>query len=242
MRSRTHCAFVLCLGAAALGVACDSEPKLDVHVATTPTAAARPAGAAAEERAAPPITQGAQMPASHPPMSAAPGPPAAQGPMPVLLPGGQGASALAWTVPEGWTAEPPANQTRRAQYRVRGPGGDSECVVFYFGPGQGGDPASNAQRWASQFEPPGGKPPAAPRTRNLTIGGMRVLMIETAGTYLSGGMMGGPVERKPGWALLGAVVEGPDANWYFKLTGPQASVSAQRAGFESLLKSLKRGA
>jgi hypothetical protein len=181
------------------------------------------------------------MPAGHPAIGAPSGAAAGSAPIPNVAPGGEGGKAIVWTVPAGWKAEPPANPTRRAQYRVPGPGGDGECVVFYFGPGQGGDPASNAERWASQFEQPGGKPAAAAmRTRNLKVGEMKVLIVETTGTYLAGGMMGGPVERKPGWALLGAIVEGPDANWFFKLTGPKTSLDSQRATFEGMVKSLKR--
>ncbi len=177
------------------------------------------------------------MPAGHPPVGS-PAPGSAQ--IPAVLPGGSGASAVVWTVPAGWKTEPPSNPTRRAQYRVPGPGGDGECLVFYFGPGQGGDPASNADRWASQFEPAPGKAPAM-KTRNLKAAGMNVLVVEASGTYLAGSMTGGPVDRRPDWALLGAIVEGPDANWYFKLTGPRGTIESQRAAFEGLLKSLKRG-
>jgi hypothetical protein len=51
-----------------------------------------------------------------------------------------------------------------------------------------------------------------------------------------------PSTPKPGYRLLGAVAPGPDANWYFKFTGPDATVNAQRAAFESMVKSLKHGA
>jgi hypothetical protein len=155
---------------------------------------------------------------------------------------GQGAAALAWTAPAGWISEPPSNSMRRAQYRVPGPGGDGECVVFYFGPGQGGDARSNAERWASQFVPAGGGDPiAAMRTRSLDVAGRSVLVVETEGTYQAGSMMGGPVSEKPGYALLGAVAEGPDANWFFKLTGPKATVDAARAPFEEMVRSLRQG-
>lgn len=210
------------LTVALLAAGCDSEPKLKVEVAKTPTAVPGSIPAAPEAVVA------------HSPA-------AGEARMPIVAPGGEGGMSVAWTVPSNWKVEPPANPTRRAQYRVPGPGGDGECVVFYFGPGQGGDPASNAERWAAQFEPVSGMT-AAKKTRTLTAGGMNVLVIETAGTYLAGGLMGGPVVRKPDWALLGAVVEGPDANWYFKFTGPRGTVDAQRAAFEGLLRSLKRGA
>jgi hypothetical protein len=61
------------------------------------------------------------------------------------------------------------------------------------------------------------------------------------GTY-AGGMGGAVSEPRPGFMLLGAVVEGPDANWFFKLTGPEQTVRAQRSAFEQMVRSVKRGA
>jgi hypothetical protein len=52
---------------------------------------------------------------------------------------------------------------------------------------------------------------------------------------------GGEVVAKPGWALLGAVVEDADGNWFFKFTGPESTVEAERAAFEGMLHSLARG-
>lgn len=249
MRGRTPI-LLFCLAIALLGAGCDSEPKLKVEVAKTPAApqtaapvaAAHPPAVTSGQPPAPPISPGSQLPAGHPPVAQQPGGTApGDARLPVILPGGQGGAAVVWTVPSGWKAEPPANPTRRAQYRVSGPGGDGEFVVFYFGPGQGGDPASNAERWAAQFEPPAGQAAAAKKTRTLKAAGMNVLVVEASGAYLAGSMTGGQVVRKPDWALLGAIVEGPDANWYFKLTAPRKTVEAQRAAFDGLLKSLKRG-
>src|SRR5262245_24285100 len=107
--------------------------------------------------------------------------PATSGGLPLPAPvGGEGDNAIGWAVPAGWVAEKPSSEMRRAQYRVPGSGGDAECVVFYFGPGQGGDPAANVARWMSQFEDPEG----APKTRTLAADGMKVTAIETSGTYL----------------------------------------------------------
>jgi hypothetical protein len=133
---------------------------------------------------------------------------------------------------------------RRAQYRVPGPGGDGECVVFYFGPGEGGDPKSNALRWASQFQPAGGlSPEQALKTGEMRVGAIPVMTVEVAGTYMGGGaMMGGPSEPRPDYMLLGAVAEGPDANWFFKFTGPAKTIESNRAAFGELLKSLRTGA
>jgi hypothetical protein len=183
-----------------------------------------------------------QLPPGHPPLDA-------NTPMPGGLPpvpegAGTGAAALAWTIPAGWITETPASPMRRAQYKVPGKAGDGECAVFYFGPGQGGDPMSNAQRWADQFVQPDGKPAAsAMKTSEIEVSGFKVFMVEVAGTYKGGMTMTAmPASPKPGYRLLGAVAPGPDANWYFKFTGPDETVSEQRAAFTSMVKSLKRGA
>jgi hypothetical protein len=179
------------------------------------------------------------LPPGHPPIdqAAAPSLPA------VPAGAGTGASALAWTSPATWIEEKPSSPMRRAQYKVPGPGGNGECVVFYFGPGQGGDPMSNAERWAGQFTLPDGSPAQKNlKTSEIEVGGFKVFIVEVAGTY-SGGMSMSmePQSPKPNYRLLGAVAPGPDANWYFKFTGPDATVNANRAAFESMVKSLKHG-
>jgi hypothetical protein len=157
---------------------------------------------------------------------------------------GTGDAALAWAVPAGWIAEKPASSMRRAQYRVPGKGGDGECAVFYFGPGQGGDPMSNAVRWAEQFTLADGRTAESTmKTSEIEAGGLKILMVEVAGTYKGGMTMTAvPAAPKPGYRLLGAVAPGPDANWYFKFTGPDGTVSEQRGAFTSMVKSTRHGA
>ena len=131
---------------------------------------------------------------------------------------------------------------RRAQYRITGPGGPAECVVFYFGPGQGGDAKSNAARWASQFRRADGSPVGdAVKTREIKVGDIAVVLVEVAGTFASGMPGGPPGPEKPNHMLLGAIAQGPDANWFFRATGPRATIEAQRAAFDGLVRSLKRG-
>jgi hypothetical protein len=181
----------------------------------------------------------AALPPGHPPvdpgMSALPAVPKGAG---------TGDAALAWTAPASWVSQKPSSPMRRAQYKVPGPAGDGECVVFYFGPGQGGDPMANAERWAGQFTLPDGKPAQSSlKTSEIEVGGFKVVLVEVAGTY-SGGMTMSMEPTKPmaGYRLLGAIAPGPDANWYFKFTGPDATVTSQRAAFESMVRSLKHGA
>jgi hypothetical protein len=130
---------------------------------------------------------------------------------------------------------------RLAQYRVPGPGGDAECIVFYFGPGQGGDALSNSVRWAGQFRQPDGSSSVDRMlTTRLESTRLPVQLVEVTGIYDGGmTMTDAPAVEKPGYMLLGAVVDGPDAPWFFKFTGPETTLRAQRAGFIELLESLR---
>jgi hypothetical protein len=41
--------------------------------------------------------------------------------------------------------------------------------------------------------------------------------------------------------MIGAVVESPGGMWFFKLTGPDATVKAARSSFSWMIDSLKPG-
>lgn len=177
------------------------------------------------------------LPPGHPPTGGSGSLPALPRPAPDA-----GKPGLIWTAPSGWTQETPVSAMRRAQYRVPGSAGPGECAVFYFGAGQGGDARSNAARWAGQFRRPDGSAVGnAFKTREITVGDIPVLMVEVSGTYV-GGMGGGPDgPERPNHMLLGAIAKGPDANWFFRATGPRATMEGQRAAFEAMIRSLKRG-
>jgi hypothetical protein len=181
--------------------------------------------------------QSRPLPPGHPPVggggSPIPGPPPGSG---------KGDQGLTWTMPASWTRETPSSPMRRAQYRIPGHGGPGECVVFYFGPGQGGSAKANAARWAGQFRRPDGGPIGDDyKVQETKVGGLGVVLVEVAGTYV-GGMGGGPVgPPRPEYMLLGAIADGPDAKWFFRATGPRATLEAQRAAFDRMIRSLRRG-
>ena len=52
-----------------------------------------------------------------------------------------------------------------------------------------------------------------------------------------GGMGAGPSGPRDNWALLGGIVETPQGPWFFKMTGPGATVTAARGAFEALIDS-----
>ena len=69
-----------------------------------------------------------------------------------------------------------------------------------------------------------------------------MLLTEVTGTY-SGGMtmMTGASQELADHMLLGAIAEGGDANWFFKLTGPETTLEPQRDAFRAMIESLQRG-
>jgi hypothetical protein len=147
------------------------------------------------------------------------------------------AGGIQWTVPARWTTGT-GSTMRVATYTVPGakssPAG--ECAVFFFGPGQGGSVSENVARWGKQFD---GAP--VPQAKMVTTAaGLRVTRAEVAGTYLapSGPMMQSSGKR-PGYRLLGAIVEAPDGSVFFKLTGEAATVTAAQADFDALVASIR---
>lgn len=144
--------------------------------------------------------------------------------------------SIAYDIPAGWQAEPPANEMRIGQATIPGAGGPGNLVVFYFGPGGGGGVADNIQRWIDQMEPEAG---SNPQPETFEANGFRVTWIDVSGT-LKPSMMGtGPATPQPDSRLLGAVVEGPGGPWFFKATGPAATLTAERDNFLGMLRSVR---
>lgn len=152
------------------------------------------------------------------------------------------AAGVSWTVPASWGAQAP-RAMRVATYSIHPAKGDKEAAelgVFYFGQGQGGGVDANIQRWVSQFTQPDGTPSEKVAKRSTgKVAGFTVTQVELTGTFASGGMMTGPKVDKPGYALLGAIVEAPQGAVFFKLTGPAKTVRAAKKDFQQLLQSLK---
>ncbi len=238
MRARAYGIGIVVFAAAAYLAGCGGSGQQ-----ATPPSAQPSAGAASGETAKvlplPGQEQGAagaELPSGHPPVGSGttgqlmPPPPGA----------GSGAEGLTWKLPDGWVEENPSSSMRRAQAKVPGPGGDGEFVVFYFGPGQGGDPHANAVRWAGQFKQPDGSNSVDKmKTTETTVNGIKVLRVEVTGEYFN--PMGSMTEPMKNAELLGAIVEGPDAQWFFKLTGPEPTIEANRAKFDALVGSVKLG-
>jgi len=147
------------------------------------------------------------------------------------------AAGLKFEIPVTWNPVPPRSQMRKAQVSIPGPGGDAELAVFHFGSGQGGKVENNLARWAAQVEMAPGE---QPQRDYFEDDGFAVTMLSAAGTIKASQMGMGPKEAQPNSLLIGAVVEGPGGPWFFKLTGPEATLEPQRETFVAVLKSARR--
>ncbi len=151
--------------------------------------------------------------------------------------GGGQVVAVDFDLPAGWTSQPPESGMRLAQAEIPGAGGPGQLTVFYFGPGGGGPVEANLQRWIGQIGPEGRSEPK--RESFALDNGLQVTWVEVAGTLLPSTMGTGPAKEQPGSRVFAAVVEGPGGPWFFKATGPDATLSAQRDAFVGLLRSVR---
>jgi len=152
-------------------------------------------------------------------------------------------AGLVWAIPTTWerTGDRPM---RVATYRTPDATGDSEggeVAVFHFGPTQGGTIEANVERWFAQFDPADERPIREVAEREeLEIAGLAVTQVKTRGTYnAAAGPMAPRADIRPGYALIGAIVEGPEGAVFFKFTGPEATVEKEAPAFQALLESLQ---
>jgi hypothetical protein len=150
---------------------------------------------------------------------------------------------ISWKVPQSWRKDPSGSSMRVATYKFsdKKKSAEGECAVFYFGQGQGGNVDDNLKRWYNQFEQPDGKPSEqVAQVKKETQGGMPVTTVDLTGTYSAsmGPMAAGP--KKPGYRMLGAIVEGPSGSVFFKCTGPDSLMVEAKPDFKALVGSLSK--
>ena len=141
-----------------------------------------------------------------------------------------------FTLPASWQSEAPSSSMRVAQMNIPGDAGNGQLGVFHFGPGGGGGVEANLQRWVGQIELDAGTQPSRD---TFTVGDFKVHWVDVKGTLKPSTMGMGNANALPGYALYGAVVEGNQGPWFFKATGPAATLEAHRDSFVAMLKSVR---
>jgi hypothetical protein len=215
--SQNSILLICAIVAAGLFAAFHREPAPQVAAEVRePAAPVEPVGESGQSEVLPP---------NHPPiegMSA-----------PVADKEGDQAQTIVWKVPAKWTVLPNASSMRLATYRIPSAGAatdDAELTVVR----AGGSTDANLQRWVDQFTD------AEPAKRSKQMaGGLAVSLLEVNGTFMSAGMgQQKAAQPRRDWMLLGAVVETIQGAYFFKLTGPRASVRAAHSDFDALVKSI----
>lgn len=110
---------------------------------------------------------------------------------------------------------------------------DAELTFFLLGAGGGVD--ANVNRWAGQF---GGADSIKSKRTVKTSGGIEATVVEIEGSFKGMGKNGPMTEAKENYKLIGAILnDGGDV--FIKLTGPKATVDANKAAFEKMVESYK---
>ncbi len=149
---------------------------------------------------------------------------------------------LTFTIPAKWKIEMVESPARSGQWRVPplhpdGEGG--EVVAFYFGKGIGGSPPENVEAWVGTMFNAEGHP-AAYEIKKREMGGFKISEVVLFGTYNQViSLPGIPPQPKSNYGLLGAVIENPQGNIYWRFTGPEALITANLPLFNKVINSVK---
>ena len=149
-------------------------------------------------------------------------------------PAGEASGAIDFDLPKSWESQPPSSSMRLSQAVIPGPGGPGDFAVFYFGPSGGGGVEANIDRWIGQMETTD-----PPKPEIFESGGLKVTWVDVKGTLKPGQMGMSNTTAMSDARLYGAVVEGPGGPWFFKATGPDATLGPQRDAFVTILKNVR---
>jgi hypothetical protein len=152
------------------------------------------------------------------------------------------AGEVSYKVPASWKSETPKSSMRKGQFKIGPAEGDTdpaELLVFQF-PNGAGTVEANVDRWEKMFVDADGKPA---RAKSAKAKGMNVdaTRVEVSGRYVAAVMPGSPEKYdKPGYRLLGAIVQTDDNAYFFRLVGPEKTVKAAAPGFDAMIASMSK--
>lgn len=140
---------------------------------------------------------------------------------------------IAWTLPEGWKANPGGGM-RRATFTFEEAGAAHECALTSLA-GEAGGVAANVARWAGQVGLDA--PPETLRAyvdalpERKTAAGSPMWIVDFTA------LEDGRAADAP--LMIAAIVRRANDTVFLKLTAPRAVIVARRAAFESLAASLR---
>ncbi len=148
---------------------------------------------------------------------------------PMAVSEGAAQAPLTWTLPAGWQEVKPGPM-RLAQFAVAGPGGKKVEVSIVLMGGPAGGELGNVNRWRGQVSlPPVAEAEVSKLGEKAEAAGSETKLYDMAGTTPAG---------DKARILVTSVLRG-DESWFFKMTGDDEFVVAQKPVFLEFLKSLK---
>ncbi|MCE0484757.1 MAG: hypothetical protein LV479_11035 [Methylacidiphilales bacterium] len=150
---------------------------------------------------------------------------------------------LKFTIPSRWKTEPTESPARAGQWHIPIPhaedGEGAEAVVFYFGAGVGGSAQDNIGAWNATMLDPNGQPATADVQHHDT-GGLKISEVTLLGTYNQPVTTPGlPPQPHANYGLFGAVIESPQGNIYWRITGPAPLITANLPLFRKIIESVR---
>jgi hypothetical protein len=153
-------------------------------------------------------------------------------------------AGVTFTPPSIWNDLGPSGM-RKASYTF-GPDGedvDSATVtVFHFGQGMGGSIEANLSRWVGQMTlPEGVTPEEGANIENINVNNFSTHILQVNGSYntSAGGMMMGESIVKENYRMVGVVLEAPEGNIFFKLTGPVITAEKMETALMTMVNGIK---
>jgi hypothetical protein len=118
---------------------------------------------------------------------------------------------------------------------------DAELIIFYFGQGGGGGVEENIARWKGIFQPPPGKDiDQVTKREEFRVGDVKVTYLDISGTYLYRPFPMAPrAEPRPDHRMIAVIFESPKGPYYFRLVGPEKTVSQHKPAFDEWLRNFK---
>lgn len=136
-------------------------------------------------------------------------------------------AALTWTAPLSWIPKP-LGPMRKGSFTITGADDTSADLSITAFPGAVGGEWANINRWRGQLSlPPIAESELTGASTRVVVGGLAFTVVDLAGT-------GDQPQR-----ILGAMTPFDQAMWFFKLTGPDALVAAEKPAFLAFLKTVK---
>ncbi len=116
---------------------------------------------------------------------------------------------------------------RIAQFRI--PSGNGDDLELAVTSGIGGGVRANVDRWYGQFQSPVG------RDTTYVINNLRITIVDISGRFLGMQAEIGQEDHQ----MLAAIVEALDGVYFFKMTGPQETVSTLSNSFASFVGTIR---